>query len=201
MKEFNSRFEDFEKTEISRNNNLDLLTSKLEEKKDEEAFYIKENQDLKKTVHIANARIKELLTIVNDYKIMEENLNFVLNENKRLERKIEDLIKKEKETEERGMMEISKYGRYIAIKEEEISNLKENFENKLSMTKIKKRELKTNIQKQSNEIKNLKEIVWSLENNKSGINENIVKSENSQTNPEKDYLINLENLKNVNSTT
>ena len=201
MKEFNSRFEDFEKTEISRNNNLDLLTSKLEEKKDEEAFYIKENQDLKKTVHIANARIKELLTIVNDYKIMEENLNFVLNENKRLERKIEDLIKKEKETEERGMMEISKYGRYIAIKEEEISNLKENFENKLSMTKIKKRELKTNIQKQSNEIKNLKEIVWSLENNKSGINENIVKSENSQTNPEKDYLINLENLKNVYSTT
>jgi hypothetical protein len=197
MKEFNSRFEDFEKTEISRNNNLDLLTSKLEEKKDEEAFFIKENQDLKKTVQIANARIKELLTIVNDYKIMEDNLNFVLNENKRLERKIEELIKKDKETEERGTAEISKYGRYLSLKEEEISNLKENFENKLSMTKVKKRELKTNIQRQSNEIKNLKEIISSLENNRNGKNENNVKVENPQINPQMDYLLNLESLKNV----
>jgi uncharacterized phage infection (PIP) family protein YhgE len=102
-----------------------------------------------------------------------------------------------KEKQEKENYEFSKCQKYIALKEEEITNLKNSFEYKIQSQKMKNEELKYANEKLQREITNLKEMLKNLESNTSHINDNFLKSDYSELLGEKDYNKNLENMREV----
>ena len=151
---------------------------------------------MKKSLNKANLRIDELVNIVSSNSNKDENINFVLNQNKTLEKTNSDISKKLKDSEEKYSIEIMRHKKFISLKEEELSNLKQVFENKTVRQKMKKIEFKSFISNLMNEIKNQKEIIRNLETNCTSHHYDI-KSEISEINLEKDHNRNIENLKDV----
>lgn len=174
------------------------MNSRLEVIKSEENQLLNDNLELKRTLQLANIRIRELLEENSKVKTLEENLKYVVSENKRLERTIFDLSAKHKQTSEKGEYESLRYNKFLNLKDEEVENLRQAYESKIEVQRTKNQDLKEINDNLIKEIASLKDMIKNLENNNmSNINENYLKSDYTVLLSEKDYNRNLENLRDV----
>ena len=132
MKEFNTKNNEFEKIESEQNINIELMSNQIENMKRNEENILEENTELRKLLDQSNEKINELNLLMNKNIKFEEAIMYERSQREKIENINQQISQKLKENEIKTYSEFSKMKNFVVSKDEEMENMKNTYENKIS---------------------------------------------------------------------
>ncbi len=109
-----------------------MLTDQIENMKRDQESLLQENNELRKFLDKSNDKLNEINVWKNKVLKLEETLKIERNERENYEMMTIQINQKLKENEMKTFAEFSKLKNFVVAKDDEMENLKNNYENKIS---------------------------------------------------------------------